>query len=169
MAGRNRSAVTVGRSGRTRPAPPAPDEIDKAIIRALQVDGRMSYAKLGPEVGLSQAAVRQRVQRLIDSGVMQVVAVTDPLSLGFTVQAMIGVRADGDLRALAANLGDLGEIDYVVIASGGFDLLLEVVCEDADHLMVLLNDVIRVTPGVRSAEAFTYLDLVKQTYSWGTR
>jgi Lrp/AsnC family transcriptional regulator for asnA, asnC and gidA len=156
-----------GRGG--KPVPPVLDDIDKAIVRGLQVDGRMSYAKLGPEVGLSQAAVRQRVQRLIDSGVMQVVAVTDPLSIGFTLQAMIGIRADGDLRALATSLADLDEIDYVVIASGGFDLLVEVVCEDADHLLALLNDVIRATPGVRSAEAFTYLDLVKQTYSWGTR
>jgi Lrp/AsnC family transcriptional regulator for asnA, asnC and gidA len=158
-----------GRSSRAPvPAPPL-DDIDKAIIRALQVDGRMSYAKLGPEVGLSQAAVRQRVQRLTDSGVMQVVAVTDPLSVGFAVQAMIGVRAEGDLRALGANLGAIAEIDYVVIASGSFDLLLEVVCEDNDHLLALVNDVIRATPGVRSAEVFTYLDLVKQTYSWGTR
>ncbi len=157
-----------GRSARAAAAP-ALDEIDKAIIRALQVDGRMSYAKLGPEVGLSQAAVRQRVQRLTDSGVMQVVAVTDPLSVGFTVQAMIGVRAEGDLRSLGANLGAIGEIDYVVITSGAYDLLLEVVCEDNDHLLALVNDVIRATPGVRSAEVFTYLDLIKQTYSWGTR
>ena len=157
-----------GRSSRAAAAP-ALDDIDKAIIRALQVDGRMSYAKLGPEVGLSQAAVRQRVQRLTDSGVMQVVAVTDPLSVGFTVQAMIGVRAEGDLRALGASLGAIAEIDYVVIASGSYDLLLEVVCEDNDHLLERVNDVIRATPGVRSAEVFTYLDLVKQTYTWGTR
>ncbi len=174
MSGGTRSTAPRGRGERNgrampRPAPPALDEIDKAVVRALQVDGRMSYAKLGPKVGLSQAAVRQRVQRLIDSGIMQVVAVTDPLSVGFTVQAMIGIRADGDLRALASSLGDLPEIDYVIIASGGFDLLVEVICEDADQLMVLTNDVIRATPGVRSAEVFTYLDLVKQTYSWGTR
>ena len=148
---------------------PALDEIDKAIIRALQVDGRMSYAKLGPEVGLSQAAVRQRVQRLTDSGAMQVVAVTDPLSVGFTVQAMIGVTAEGDLRGLGATLGAIAEIDYVVIASGRYDLLLEVVCEDNEHLFSLVNDQIRATPGVRAAEVFTYLDLVKQTYTWGTR
>ena len=157
-----------GRTTRTQVAP-ALDDIDKAIIRALQVDGRMSYAKLGPEVGLSQAAVRQRVQRLTDSGVMQVVAVTDPLSVGFTVQALIGVRAEGDLRSLGATLGAIAEIDYVVITSGGFDLLLEVVCEDNDHLFALVNDVIRATAGVRSAEVFTYLDLVKQSYTWGTR
>lgn len=151
------------------PSGPQLDDIDKAIIRSLQVDGRMSYAKLGPQVGLSQAAVRQRVQRLTDSGVMQVVAVTDPLAVGFAVQAMIGVRAEGDLRALGAQLGGISEIDYVVITAGSFDLLLEVVCEDNDHLLRLVNDTIRATPGVRSAEVFAYLDLVKQTYSWGTR
>lgn len=154
--------------GARRGLPPL-DAIDKAIIRALQVDGRMSYAKLGPEVGLSQAAVRQRVQRLTESGAMQVVAVTDPLSVGFTVQAMIGVQADGDLRAIGAGLAAVDEIDYVVVASGRYDLLLEVVCEDSEHLFELVNDVIRTTPGVRSAEVFTYLDLVKQTYTWGTR
>lgn len=158
----------VARSTRAT-VPPTLDDIDKAIIRALQVDGRMSYAKLGPEVGLSQAAVRQRVQRLTDSGVVQVVAVTDPLSVGFTVQAMIGVRADGDLRSLGTSLAAIDEIDYVVVTSGSYDLLLEVVCEDADQLLVLVNDTIRATPGVRSAEVFTYLDLVKQTYTWGTR
>jgi Lrp/AsnC family transcriptional regulator for asnA, asnC and gidA len=98
-----------------------------------------------------------------------VVAVTDPLSVGFTVQAMIGICAEGDLRALGATLGALAEIDYVVIASGRFDLLVEVVCEDNEHLFELVNDTIRSTPGVRSAEVFTYLDLVKQTYTWGTR
>ena len=145
------------------------DDIDKAIIRELQVDGRMPYARLGPAVGLSQAAVRQRVQRLIDSGVMQVVAVTDPLSLGFNLQAMIGVRATGDLRAVAAKLSAVSEVEYVVITSGGFDLLVEVVCEGTEELLTLLNEKIRAVDGVTSADAFTYLHLEKQTYSWGTR
>ena len=103
------------------------DEIDKSIIRELQVDGRMPYAKLGPAVGLSQAAVRQRVQRLIENGVMQVVAVTDPLMVGFSLQAMIGLRAEGDLRTIAERLSTVPEVAYVVITSGGFDLLAEVV------------------------------------------
>jgi len=145
------------------------DDLDKSIIRALQHDGRKSYAKLAPEVGLSQAAVRQRVQRLTESGVIQVVAVTDPLSVGFTIQAMVGINADGDLRSIGAELGKLAEIDYVVVASGRYDLLVEVVCENSKDLFDLVNDVIRSTPGVRSAEVFTYLDLVKQTYTWGTR
>ncbi len=145
------------------------DEIDKAIIRELQVDGRMPYAKLGPAVGLSQAAVRQRVQRLIESSVMQVVAVTDPLRVGFSLQAMIGLRAEGDLRAIAEKLSAVPEVAYVVITSGGFDLLAEVVCEGTEELFSLLNDVIRALPGVTAADAFTYLHLQKQTYSWGAR
>jgi Lrp/AsnC family transcriptional regulator for asnA, asnC and gidA len=145
------------------------DDIDKAIVRELQVDGRMPYAQLGPKVGLSQAAVRQRVQRLISSEVMQVVAVTDPLRLGFTLQAMVGIRATGDLKELAERLAKVPEIDYVVIASGRFDLLLEVVCEGHEELFELLNREVRSVDGVLTAEVFTYLHLEKQTYSWGTR
>jgi Lrp/AsnC family transcriptional regulator for asnA, asnC and gidA len=144
------------------------DEIDKAIIRELQLDGRTAYAKLGPAVGLSQAAVRQRVQRLIESGVMQVVAVTDPLTLGFGLQAMVGVKVDGDLRVVAAKLAQVDEVAYVVVTSGRFDLLVEVVCRDNEQLLALVNDVVRAIPGVRTTETFTYLHLEKQTYSWGT-
>jgi Lrp/AsnC family transcriptional regulator for asnA, asnC and gidA len=144
------------------------DEIDKAIIRELQLDGRTAYAKLGPAVGLSQAAVRQRVQRLIESSVMQVVAVTDPLTLGFGLQAMVGVKVDGDLRVVAAKLAQVDEVAYVVVTSGRFDLLVEVVCRDNEQLLALVNDVVRAIPGVRTTETFTYLHLEKQTYSWGT-
>lgn len=161
------------RSGMPRdPSPPSPitlDDIDKAIIRELQLDGRAAYAKLGPAVGLSQAAVRQRVQRLIESGAMQVVAVTDPLTLGFGLQAMIGVEVDGDLRAVARQLADHDAVAYAVITSGRFDLLLEVVCTGNEELLHIINEVIRTTAGVRNTEVFTYLHLEKQTYSWGTR
>src|SRR5690242_9295362 len=95
----------------------------------------MPYARLGPAVGLSQAAARQRVQRLIERGVMQVVAVTDPLAVGFNLEAMIGIRADGDLRALAKRLAKLDQIDYVVVTSGGYDLLVETVCEGTEELL----------------------------------
>jgi Lrp/AsnC family transcriptional regulator for asnA, asnC and gidA len=144
------------------------DDIDKAIIRELQLDGRSPYAKLGPAVGLSQAAVRQRVQRLIENGVMQVVAVTDPLMLGFTLEAMIGVEVDGDLRAVASKVAQVDNVDYVVVTTGRFDLVVEVVCRDHEELLHLINDVIRAIPGVRATETFTYLHLEKQTYSWGT-
>ncbi|MGQ0832529.1 MAG: Lrp/AsnC family transcriptional regulator [Microthrixaceae bacterium] len=152
------------------PGPPTElDHIDKAIIRALQLDGRAPYSKLGPAVGLSQAAVRQRVQRLIESGVMQVVAVTDPAMLGFAVQAMLAISVTGDVRAVAAVVEELEEVEYVVITAGRFDLLVEVVCTDTHHLLDVVNDRIRAIPGVSSTEVFTYMSLVKQTYSWGVQ
>lgn len=158
--------MTMSELNRTTPV--ALDDIDKAIIRELQIDGRVAYAQLGPKVGLSQAAARQRVQRLIESGVTQVVAVTNPLMLGFNLQAMIGIHADGDLRAIADKLAEVPELDYVVITSGRFDLLVEVVCSDNEELLTLVNDVIRAVPGVHRTEILTYLHLQKQTYSWGT-
>jgi Lrp/AsnC family transcriptional regulator for asnA, asnC and gidA len=144
------------------------DEIAKQIIEQLQQDGRRSYAAIGKAVGLSEAAVRQRVQRLLDTGVMQIVAVTDPLTLGFRRQAMIGIRCEGDLERVAGHLAELDEIDYVVVTAGSFDLLAEVVCEDDDHLLEILTRV-RAVPAVTGTETFVYLKLRKQTYSWGTR
>src|SRR6202453_2067380 len=144
------------------------DHVSKQIIEQLQQDGRRSYAAIGKAVGLSEAAVRQQVQRLIDTGVMQIVAVTDPLTLGFRRQTMIGIRCEGDLERVAEHLAVLDEIDYVVITAGSFDLLIEVVCEDDDHLLEILSRV-RSVPSVTSTETFVYLKLKKQTYSWGTR
>ncbi len=147
--GRRRGAVASD-------AGPAPqivrDHISMQIIEQLQQDGRRSYAAIGKAVGLSEAAVRQRVQRLLEAGVMQIVGVTDPLTLGF--------RRD--------HLAAMEEIDYVVIVAGSFDLLIEVVCEDDDHLLEILSRV-RTIPSVTSTETFVYLKLRKQTYSWGTR
>jgi Lrp/AsnC family transcriptional regulator, regulator for asnA, asnC and gidA len=145
------------------------DDVSKAIIEQLQQDGRRSYAAIGKVVGLSEAAVRQRVQRLIDGGVMQVVAVTDPLELGFARQAMVGVRVQGPLEKVADALASLDEVDYVVITAGSFDLLVEVVCESDDHLLDLISSRIRTVEGVVATETFMYLSLRKQTYSWGVR
>jgi Lrp/AsnC family transcriptional regulator for asnA, asnC and gidA len=150
------------------PAVLIPDDISKQIIEQLQQDGRRSYAAIGKAVGLSEAAVRQRVQRLQDAGVMQIVAVTDPLTLGFRRQAMIAIRTDGDLEKVAGQLADMDEIDYVVITAGSYDLLAEVVCEDDEQLLEILGRV-RAVPFVTSTETFVYLMLRKQTYSWGTR
>jgi Lrp/AsnC family transcriptional regulator for asnA, asnC and gidA len=147
---------------------PSLDDTDRAIIEHLQVDGRLPYTRLGAAVGLSEAAVRQRVQRLIDSGVMQVVAVTDPLSLGLGRMAMIGVRCEGDLEAIASKVHALDEVAYLVMTAGSFDLLAEVVAHDDEHLLELLNSKIRSIPGVKSTETFIYLRLAKQTYAWGT-
>src|SRR5260370_42246121 len=109
------------------------------IIRELQRDGRRPYTSIAKTIGLSEAAVRQRVQRLLDAGVMQIVAVTDPLTLGFTRQVMIGLKVDGDLHKVAASLAAIPEVDYVVICAGHYDLLAEMVCTDDEHLPHLLN------------------------------
>jgi Lrp/AsnC family transcriptional regulator for asnA, asnC and gidA len=148
---------------------PILDDVNKQIIERLQRDGRMSYAALAKVVGLSEAAVRQRVQRLLDTGVMQIVAVTNPLTLGFARQVMVGLKVEGDMRVIAASLAEIPEVDYVVICAGTYDLLAELVCTDDEHLLVLLNDKIRVIPGVTATETFVYLKLAKQTYTWGTR
>jgi Lrp/AsnC family transcriptional regulator, regulator for asnA, asnC and gidA len=145
------------------------DDIDKRLIEVLQQDGRRPYTQLAQEVGLSEAAVRQRVRRLVDTGVTQIVAVTDPMTLGFRRMAMIGVRIEGDVRAVADAISLLPEIDYVVIVAGSFDLLVEAVCEDDDDLLALLNDKIRAVAGVSSTDTFTYLKICKETYTWGTR
>ncbi len=156
------------RSGDARQAPVVLDDISKQIIEQLQMDGRKPYAAIGKAVGLSEAAVRQRVQRLLDSGVMQIVAVTDPLMLGFPRQAMIAVKCDGDLERVADELASLEEIDYVVLTAGSVDIIVEVVCEDDQHLLEILGK-IRGIPSVRATETFVYLKLRKETYSWGTR
>ncbi|WTY92990.1 Lrp/AsnC family transcriptional regulator [Sphaerisporangium sp. NBC_01403] len=144
------------------------DEISKQIIEELQADGRKPYAAIGKAVGLSEAAVRQRVQRLLDAGVMQIVAVTDPLTLGFPRQAMIGIKCEGDLETVADKLASIDEIDYVVLTAGSLDIMVEVVCEGDNHLLEILGK-IRAIPTVRATETFVYLKLRKQTYSWGTR
>ena len=156
MTQRDRSAVVL-------------DAAAKGIIEQLQEDGRRPYATIGRAVGLSEAAVRQRVQRLQEAGVIQIVAVTDPLQVGFRRQAMIGIRADGDLNELAERVAAVPEVDYVGVTAGSFDVLVEVVCEDDEHLLSLLNATIRALPGVRSTETFVYLRLHKQLYNWGTR
>jgi Lrp/AsnC family transcriptional regulator for asnA, asnC and gidA len=161
-----RPRKSPGQSGSPEPLL---DDVNKAIIEQLQQDGRRSYAGMATAVGLSEAAVRQRVQRLLDAGIMQIVAVTDPLRVGFKREAMIGVRVSGDTRDVAEAIAALPEVDYVVLTAGSFDLILEIVAEDDEHLLSLINDRIRVLPQVRDTETFVYLRLVKQTYSWGVR
>ena len=164
MTRRTRPPGTVRSTPETRL-----DDVAKRIIELLQEDGRQSYAAIAKAVGLSEAAVRQRVQRLLDAEVMQIVAVTDPLQVGFRRQAMIGIRVDGDITPVADSLSAMREVAYVVITAGSFDLLVEVVCEDDDHLLELLTERIRLLPGVTTTETFVYLKLNKQHYNWGTR
>ena len=154
----------------TRPSRPRRvqlDDLSKAIIEQLQQDGRRPYASIGKAVGLSEAAVRQRVQKLIESGVVQIVAVTDPQQIGFARQLMIGINVDGDVEAVAEALCEIPELVYVVLSAGSFDLLAEAVVVDDEHLLALVNERIRRLPGVRRTETFMYLKLCKQTYNWG--
>ncbi|GAB3256271.1 Lrp/AsnC family transcriptional regulator [Alteromonas gracilis] len=157
------------------PQPPDPesgarlDDVSKRIIEVLQEDGRASYAAIAKVVGLSEGAVRVRVQRLLDAGVMQIVAVTDPVQVGFTRQAMIGIRTEGAIGEVADRLSEMPEVDYVVTTAGSFDLLVEVVCENDHHLLDLLSNGIRTIDGVVATETFVYLKLNKQHYNWGTR
>lgn len=154
---------------RDRNGTPSIDSVSLAIIEQLQEDGRRPYAAIGKAVGLSEAAVRQRVQKLLDQGVMQIVAVTDPLTVGFRRQAMVGITVEGDVDPVAEALTAMSEVEYAVVTAGSFDLLVEVVCEDDDHLLDVINKRIRTLPGVRSTESFVYMKLKKQTYTWGTR
>ena len=153
------------------PAPSAVtlDDVDRRIITALQVDGRRPYGTIANEVSLSEAAVRRRVQRLRDQGALEIVAITDPMQLGYHREAMLGITVSGDVRAAADAIAAIDEAIYVVLTAGSFDLVVEVIAEDDDHLVRVLNDQIRRIDGVVAVETFLYLKLAKQTYSWGNR
>ncbi|HWD97264.1 MAG TPA: Lrp/AsnC family transcriptional regulator [Acidimicrobiales bacterium] len=150
-------------------APGALDSFDRQIINRLQHDGRRAYGAIAEEIGLSEAAVRRRVQRLKDSGVMQIVAITDPLQLGYGREALIGIRVQGDVRLVADKVAAIDAANYVVMTAGSFDIIAEVIAEDDNDLVHLLNDSIRSIPGVTEVETFLYLKLAKQTYEWGTK
>jgi Lrp/AsnC family transcriptional regulator for asnA, asnC and gidA len=160
---------TVKGSGERTSAAVALDDVDRKIISVLQRDGRCPYGAIAEQVGLSEAAVRRRVQRLRETGIMEIVAITDPLQLGFSREALVGIRVQGDVRIVAEKLASLDEINYVVLCAGSFDVLAELVTVDDDSLVHLLNDSIRSIPGVTEVETFLYLKLAKQTFNWGTR
>ncbi len=145
------------------------DAVDEAIITVLQEDGRRPYGEVGEAVGLSEAATRQRINRLREAGVMRIVAVTDPVALGRGVVATIGLRVSGDTRAAAARLAEVAAVEYVVITAGSFDLLVEVVCGSEDELLSVINEEIRSVDGVRETETFMHLRTEKNVFAWGRR
>lgn len=145
------------------------DEIDKRIIAELQRDGRIAYAELAPIIGLSPAATRQRVQRLLDAGVVNVVGVTDPLALGYPVMAMLGVQVDGDVVRIADEVAAISGVIYVVLSSGSFDLLVEVLAEDAGALLGTINDRLKTIDGVRRVESFLYFGIHTHRFGWPVR
>jgi Lrp/AsnC family transcriptional regulator for asnA, asnC and gidA len=145
-------------------------DLDKRIIEHLQQEGRRPFTQIASELGVSEAAVRARTNRLVERGVLQIVGVTDPLRLGFGQMAMIGVRCEAaKLMQVAEAVSEFPEVDYVVVTAGSYDILIETVCEDNDALLRFLTEKLRATDGVRDTETFVYLRMVKQTYQWGTR
>ncbi|MET8135723.1 MULTISPECIES: Lrp/AsnC family transcriptional regulator [unclassified Streptomyces] len=142
------------------------DEIDRAILRELQIDGRIAYAELGPKVGLSASAARQRLQRLLDSQAVQVVGVTDPMGMGGQAMALLGIAVDGDPRAVADALAERTEVVYSVLTSGGFDLFAEVVCPVPRDLLDFVNDVVRQIEGVRQVQSFPYFGIHTHRFLW---
>jgi Lrp/AsnC family transcriptional regulator, regulator for asnA, asnC and gidA len=139
------------------------DEIDQSIIEALQLDGRRPFTKLAAELGISEASVRQRVANLINTQVMQIVAITNPIKLGFSLASMIGIRVSGDrLLQVADEIAAFDEVIYLIITTGSFDLLVEVVCRDNDHLLNFLTEKLYKVQGVQQAETYMYLRVCKQ-------
>jgi Lrp/AsnC family transcriptional regulator for asnA, asnC and gidA len=150
-------------------SPPKLDEIDAGIIALLQEDGRRPYGEIGEAVGLSEAATRQRVNRLRESGLMRIVAVTDPVALGRGVVATIGLRVSGDTRAAAARLAQIAEIEYVVVTAGAYDVIVELVCATEEELLGVLNDGIRTIAEVREIDTLMHLRTEKNVFAWGQR
>jgi len=149
---------------------PVFDDLDKAIINCLQQDGRRPYAQIGRELSVPEATVRQRAERLIGRGVVQIVGVTDPLAMGFQQPALIGLKVDaGRLEAIAEQIAELDEVTYLVITAGRYDLMCEVVCEDNDHLLRVLTESLAAIKGIRSTETMVELRFVKESYQWGAR
>jgi Lrp/AsnC family transcriptional regulator, regulator for asnA, asnC and gidA len=143
------------------------DPVDRRIVAALQRDGRRPFTAIARDLGISEAAVRQRVARLQAAGVMQVVAVADPMTLGFKTMAMVAISVDGRARKAAAEaVRRLPEVSYLVLTAGSFDMLAEVVCEDNDHLLRLLSEDLAGIDGVRQTQTFMYLRLLKEAYTW---
>ena len=142
------------------------DDIDRELIRVLQVDGRTSFSQLSRIVGLSDASCRQRVMRLLDDGIMNIVAVTDPVKLGLGFQAMLGVNVNGDARKVAIEVGTMNDAVYVVMTTGRFDLIVEVVSRDGDDFVEVSNK-IRMMEDVSGVEIMSYLGITKETYDWG--
>jgi Lrp/AsnC family transcriptional regulator for asnA, asnC and gidA len=142
------------------------DDVDRALIEALQANGRDSFRRIATEVGVSEATIRARYQRLCDDGIVQVTAVTNPLGLGFEAMALVGIRTSGPPEEVAESVARFDEADYVVVSAGQFDLLVELVCVDRRHLLDVTNR-IRALDAVVSTETFVYLELHKQLYDWG--
>ena len=143
------------------------DGVDRQLLRMLQADGRISYAAMAVAVGLSAPAVRLRVQRLTDTGVLQVVAVTDPIALGYPVMAMVSITTSGDVRRVADAVAAIDNVIYLVLTTGVQDLLAELVCRSNDELFAVVNEQIRLVPGVIGTAVSPYFGIHTHRFTWG--
>lgn len=142
------------------------DAFDRQIIAALKEDGRMSFAEIARRLDVSAGMVRERYHRLLDNGVLQVVAVTNPPKVGFQMMTLIGIKVDGSrLREIAHRIAAFEEVVYLVLCAGSFDLLAEVVCRDNAHLTEFLTRHLHTVEGIRDTQTFVYLDIVKEIYT----
>ena len=149
-------------------ATPNLDGIDQRLIEALQKNGREPFRRIAAEVGVSEATIRARYQRLCEDDILQVTGVTNPLGLGFEAQAMVGIRTSGAPEPVAEQIAQWDEAGYVVVTAGQFEILVELVCADRRQLLAVTNRM-RELDGVVSTESFLYLELWKQLYDWGAR
>jgi Lrp/AsnC family transcriptional regulator for asnA, asnC and gidA len=147
------------------PVPDTLDEIDQHIMRALQIDGRVPFAQIAEQLKVSPGMIRLRYNRLVEMGFLKVLAITDPLRMGYTTMAMIGIRTEGDkLLDAAEKIAALDEVIYLIVVSGRFDMLAEVVCRDHADLLHFLSEKLYTIPGVRETESFMHLKIVKEVY-----
>ena len=144
------------------------DRLDHEIIRLLQYDGRTPYTQIAEQVDVTEGTVRRRVNRLLESGIMQIVAVVEPQLLGWGAAAMVGVSVDiGRTDEVAERIAEFPEVSYLFLASGEFDLFVEVYCKDREHFVEFLNTSMRKIPGVLSTRTFMILKMYKLSYRWG--
>ena len=143
------------------------DDIDQQIIKILNADGRTPFAQIAKRLGVSTGMIRQRYHRLVQDGVLQVVAITNPLLMGFATMAQIGVKADvSRLQEIGDEIALFDEVIYLVLLTGSYDLHVEVVCRDKTHLLNFLSKKLHAVEGVKEAETFMYLRIAKENYGW---
>lgn len=141
------------------------DALDQKIVSALVQDGRRPFVRIAADLGVSEASVRQRVARLTADGVMHIMAVTNPLKVGFEVVCMLGLNVEkGALDAVGSALGELPEVTYLVACTGRYDYLVEVTCRDNKHLLDFMSGHLGQIAGIRYSESFGYLAVLKESY-----
>jgi Lrp/AsnC family transcriptional regulator for asnA, asnC and gidA len=144
------------------------DDTDREIISYLQYDGRMPFTRIAEEIGITEGGVRRRVKKLTDEGMLQIVGIVEPHDIGLDEAGMIGVSVEGrPIDDVAEDISQYTEVTYLFQAAGGFDLFVEVYCQDRDHFVEFLNNTLQRIAGVRSTQSFLILKMYKLSYRWG--